>query len=461
MPPPTDTFTDDELLQIYRNPKADLSLLAPAELGRLDTLTQGATQKPAKSTFVDEPTTYMGGFMKSLGDTASRTGAGIVRGAVDAVNPVNLIRGPLALHEDIWGGNKGAGTIAGLKAIASGDPDAGGQAIGGLTTALIAPHVLPKVPGALVKTGDLMERGGIASRGISKYGLMDAALRGDTKGLAVAAAPYAVQGTGKVIATAGELMGGRPAPVAPVKTPVIRLEEIVAADRARAAAGKPNLPSLVKQPATLESHLADALNEVRQADTANSQASSSGGSISERVARTAAARKHVDPRRVGAYEATPPDLEGDTLQGTTAIRRVDDVPAQTGRIVKANRMLPEGMAPVAAHEPSAAARPPAAPAAMTASEAIAKGRAHTDAGLAELERRLTALKSAKTPEEIQAALPRSMGGQESRGTFRGPYEPPEAGADALHEAQLQLDRERGAALGRILERLARGAGDRR
>src|SRR2546428_1605211 len=78
-----------------------------------------------------EPETYAGGFAKSLGETARQTAAGIGQGALAAINPLNLVRGPYELAKDVIA-HHGAGTLANLQQIAQGNPAGGGQAIGGL-----------------------------------------------------------------------------------------------------------------------------------------------------------------------------------------------------------------------------------------------------------------------------------------------------------------------------------------
>ncbi len=67
--------------------------------------------------------------------------------------------------------------------------------------------VAGKIPGALEKGGGAIERAGQAGRAITPFGLAEAAFRGDKKGLAVAAAPYIVEGAGKAVKGAGKILG--------------------------------------------------------------------------------------------------------------------------------------------------------------------------------------------------------------------------------------------------------------
>lgn len=84
----------------------------------------------------------------SMGETARRTGAGIVSGVKASLNPMNLVRGPYELAKDVLT-NRGRGTLEGLEAIASGDPEAGGEMIGGLLTGGVAGRLIPKLPSAM------------------------------------------------------------------------------------------------------------------------------------------------------------------------------------------------------------------------------------------------------------------------------------------------------------------------
>ena len=166
------------------------------------------------------PDTADEGFRASLKDTGTRTIKGVVRGAVSAANPINWVKGPIDLVKDLSSG--GHGTADTLRAIASGDPDVGGEAIGALLTGGIAGRVVPplarRTPNAMVKAGDVIAKGGRYSRRATPYGVAGAVFTGNPAGLAAAAAPYVIEGAGRTMSRAGRAMGGgqRPSVVAPI-----------------------------------------------------------------------------------------------------------------------------------------------------------------------------------------------------------------------------------------------------
>lgn len=67
---------------------------------------------------------------------------------------------------------------------------------------------LKRLPTGMVKAGSAIETLGTKARNISPIGMVDYALSGDPKGLALAAAPYAIEGSGNVIRRIGQRMGG-------------------------------------------------------------------------------------------------------------------------------------------------------------------------------------------------------------------------------------------------------------
>lgn len=96
---------------------------------------------------ITEPTTYAGGFLRSLGDTAAQTGKGIVRGALNAVNPVSLVKGAVQaadLFSQPWKIPQMAGGVVDQgRKILSGDPSAGGEAIGNLAMGgIVGPRIM-------------------------------------------------------------------------------------------------------------------------------------------------------------------------------------------------------------------------------------------------------------------------------------------------------------------------------
>lgn len=122
----------------------------------------GSYGHPAKTTFADEPTTFMGGAMKSLGETAKATGGGILHGALAAINPMTYVNAAEAYPKKMQGWDqyfsgkgempKNGVDVDDLKALST--PEGGGQAIGALATGL----VIPRVTGRLVAAG---EAGGV------------------------------------------------------------------------------------------------------------------------------------------------------------------------------------------------------------------------------------------------------------------------------------------------------------
>jgi hypothetical protein len=145
-------FTDAELLQLYKHPDADLSLLSKEELQRIDTLT---TPKQT----ISEPTTFAGGALKSLEDTAWNTGKGYVKGLkgliptpTNVLNTIRTVTNPVALMDAA----KGTGGFVRDAVTGKLDPERGGEALAGLTLAAVgdqAPAIvrgiksIPSVPG--------------------------------------------------------------------------------------------------------------------------------------------------------------------------------------------------------------------------------------------------------------------------------------------------------------------------
>ena len=95
-----------------------------------------------------EPDDYWSGFRKSAGDTAMRTIRGVKRGAIAAINPINIATGLYDTGKDVLT-NRGRDTREGLSemasAVASGDPDVGGEVIGGLLTGGLASRFVPRM----------------------------------------------------------------------------------------------------------------------------------------------------------------------------------------------------------------------------------------------------------------------------------------------------------------------------
>lgn len=108
-----------------------------------------AVKKTLSERHLSEPSDYLTGAVKSLVDTTVGADKGILNGLTSPIlHPINtFIKAPLAMGKDILY-NHGQDTLAGIKKVVSGDPEAGGNAIGGLLTALAAPRVPKMVKGA-------------------------------------------------------------------------------------------------------------------------------------------------------------------------------------------------------------------------------------------------------------------------------------------------------------------------
>src|SRR6185369_16636759 len=99
-----------------------------------------------------EPDTYLGGFMRSLGQTAKDTGKGIIEGVGNAFNVPAMLRTKQAEEQRIADEATGKREpthdygMGQLKATGQAlmTPEGGGQAIGGLATSLALPRIITK-----------------------------------------------------------------------------------------------------------------------------------------------------------------------------------------------------------------------------------------------------------------------------------------------------------------------------
>lgn len=165
----------------------------------------------------------------TYGSQVAGAAKGIAMGGAKALWPPNIIRGVVELGRDVLetGGQR---TIAGIKRLPSeamrlareGSAEELGEAAGTMVASAYAPRMIPptvratgrvvtKVPKAMIATGKGLERVGKASRRISPFGVAEAVFRADPHGLAVAAAPYAIKGTGTMLRKAGEYLRPREA----------------------------------------------------------------------------------------------------------------------------------------------------------------------------------------------------------------------------------------------------------
>ena len=135
------------------------------------------------------------------------------------------------------------------KRVLSGDPEAGGEALAGLIAPEVAARVLPRVPGAMAATGRGMERMGknpMVQKAAEMGGVIEAVSQhspaGVATGMAIGAAPSALEAGGRLLQSGAERLGATPR----VKMPVAN------------AGGR-----LVKtKPPTLDEELATALKDV-------------------------------------------------------------------------------------------------------------------------------------------------------------------------------------------------------
>lgn len=135
------------------------------------------------------------------------------------------------------------------KRVLSGDPEAGGEALAGLVAPEVAARVLPRVPGAMAATGRGMERMGknpMVQKAAEMGGVIEAVSQhspaGVATGMAIGAAPSALEAGGRLLQSGAERLGATPR----VKMPVAN------------AGGR-----LVKtKPPTLDEEMATALKDV-------------------------------------------------------------------------------------------------------------------------------------------------------------------------------------------------------
>lgn len=179
----------------------------------------GETPAPAAPKGEPEPDTFAGGFMRSLGDTAAKTGAGILEGLnpIDAVGGLlNTVAHPIEAVKGVV--NTVAHPIETVKSLS--DPETGGKAIGNLLLGGVTGRVLPHVPDVAPKVGPAVSAAG---RGVESFGkMLDRPSRyvgawemmtNPTKGAAMLLAPPAVKATGRLIQRAGQAI--TPADAAP------------------------------------------------------------------------------------------------------------------------------------------------------------------------------------------------------------------------------------------------------
>lgn len=160
-------------------------------------------------------------FADSLMDTAGRTVRGAVRGAASILDPRTYIETARtvadAMNTPMDAGARSrtldrAKAFAGMvRNVASGDPDAGGEMIGQLASGLAVPRIAPKMPNAMVRTGEVMESVGqspLARRAATVGGTVMGIEHGAPEGVALALTPQAVELGGRALQRGGKALGG-------------------------------------------------------------------------------------------------------------------------------------------------------------------------------------------------------------------------------------------------------------
>lgn len=113
-----------------------------------------AQLKNANETPLAEPTTYAGGVVKSLAETASGVGRGVKKGLASLVSPSTYVEAakaaadvPLMVADPTGPAAermkaRAAGVIEQAKRVASGDPEAGGEALAQIAMTVATPSVV-------------------------------------------------------------------------------------------------------------------------------------------------------------------------------------------------------------------------------------------------------------------------------------------------------------------------------
>lgn len=151
-------------------------------------------------------------FWNSWKDTASETAQGIGRGVKSMFDPNTYLEMGSMVRDTMVPtlegvrrqADRGKGFVEMGSRILAGDPGAGGEAIGGLATQLIAPHILPRVPTAVTSIGEGMERMGRAARPTARSAAMGMGITGNPiPAAATAIAPELAVGGGKILKMTG------------------------------------------------------------------------------------------------------------------------------------------------------------------------------------------------------------------------------------------------------------------
>lgn len=270
-----------------------------------------ASSMPSKTTFADEPTDYWSGVRKSAGDTIKRTIKGVVRGAASPVlHPIDTIKSPFLLAKDLAGG--GHGTADMLREIASGNPDVGGEAIGGLLLAKFG----PTLASAAARNVPGLSR--IAAAGLSgaveKSPIVGPMGRGAIDAMRARSAALATEAAAPERAITGfERYGAQDS------APSVARDFAPAADveRFRSVPTPPRGANLVKSPTGLSDDLAKLLDELRSSGDLPESIGGSAKGLPSNVGPFDSRIASMDPM------ATIPGMEASVIDkaGTSVIRQ--------------------------------------------------------------------------------------------------------------------------------------------
>lgn len=243
--------SDDDIRFIIQDYRTTHRLPAPGERERNMAAQAGINTDPSVAS------------KASLTDTVKGVGRGVKNALFAMVDPrtyaetsrmlsdVILPTSPEAVTRTL---DRGRGMLEFGKRVLSGDPEAGGEALTGLLVPEIAGRMVLRVPNAMAATGRGMERlgqSGMVQKAAQAGGIVEAvgshSPAGVATGMAIAAAPQALEVGGRMLQSGAERLGAAPRVNVPVRSPN--------------AGGK-----LVRPPARqTEAQMATALDDVRSA----------------------------------------------------------------------------------------------------------------------------------------------------------------------------------------------------
>lgn len=243
--------SDDDIQFIIQDYRTTHRLPAPGERERNMAAQAGINTDPKVASDASKMDTIRGvgrGVKNALFSMVDpRTYAETSRMLSDAMLPTS----PEAVTRTL---DRGRGMLEFGKRVLSGDPEAGGEALTGLVVPELAGRMMPRVPNAMAATGRGMERlgqSGMVQKAAQAGGIVEAvgshSPAGVATGMAIAAAPQALEVGGRMLQSGAERLGAAPRVNVPVRSPN--------------AGGK-----LVRPPARqTEAQMATALDDVRSA----------------------------------------------------------------------------------------------------------------------------------------------------------------------------------------------------